>query len=515
MQTSVRDLLYVIFRHKWKIIFVFVVVAVAVGVYTYMVQEMYRSDAKLFVRLGRNLSLDPTVTGPTLPVYTDRESDVKSEVAILTSRSVIEEVLDYTGEEMFLRHADELAGKGASQEKLRILRRAMRQAEEAVMGLLIRLDLAPDLTPREKAIKRIQDNLWVEMERKANIINVSFDAQGADLSQQTLDALVQTYMKHHIKAHASQATPEFFEQQAEGLRADLNEKEQELNTFREEHGIIELTEQIENLFTQISGIETEIEDVASTASGYQASVKSLEKALQGRPETRELNRISGRTNYAADKLKERLIELRAEETDLAARYPEGHRPLIQVREEIKSAEEALAAEGETREEVTTGLDSYYQELELKLNEQRAIYELNSGRLNVLEENLAKKKAELTKLSARQLELDRLMRDTELAETDFREYRDNLLRSRVSAALDMDNISNVSIVQSASLPLEPVKPNKPLNLALGILLGLFGGVFLAFALEYFDETLNTKEKAERCLGVPVLAAVSEEEFKGCI
>ena len=53
---------------------------------------------------------------------------------------------------------------------------------------------------------------------------------------------------------------------------------------------------------------------------------------------------------------------------------------------------------------------------------------------------------------------------------------------------------------------PSKPNIPLNLALGGVLGLMFGVGLAFFLEYMDTSVKSLDDVEKFLGVPVLAVV---------
>jgi tyrosine-protein kinase Etk/Wzc len=63
-----------------------------------------------------------------------------------------------------------------------------------------------------------------------------------------------------------------------------------------------------------------------------------------------------------------------------------------------------------------------------------------------------------------------------------------------------------VVQVAAIPAKPVKPKKLLNIVLGIILGAVAGLGLAFFSEYTDQGLSTPERAERRLGLPVLATV---------
>jgi uncharacterized protein involved in exopolysaccharide biosynthesis len=236
--------------------------------------------------------------------------------------------------------------------------------------------------------------------------------------------------------------------------------------------------------------------------------------LSAYPKTLELSRVSGRGNPAADTMKQRLQELRLMETQMASRYADTYRPLIDIREQIKQVEGALAKEQETRTEVTTGVDENRQALQLSLDTERAQLDAQTARKTALDGELAKVKEQLAALAAQEADFMQLQREVELAEKEYKGYRDNLQRARVSAALDMDKVSNVSVVQPATLPMGPAKPNKALNMGLGALLGLFGGVFLAFVVEFLDDSLNTTSKAEKRLGVPVLVALSEKEFDAC-
>jgi non-specific protein-tyrosine kinase len=53
---------------------------------------------------------------------------------------------------------------------------------------------------------------------------------------------------------------------------------------------------------------------------------------------------------------------------------------------------------------------------------------------------------------------------------------------------------------------PVNPNVPLNLAIGLVFGLFLGAALAFIRDYFDDSVKTKEMAERVTGVSTLGLI---------
>jgi capsular polysaccharide biosynthesis protein len=71
-------------------------------------------------------------------------------------------------------------------------------------------------------------------------------------------------------------------------------------------------------------------------------------------------------------------------------------------------------------------------------------------------------------------------------------------------------SNIRIVEQATAPLDPVKPNKKKNFLLSLILGLFGGIGVAFFLEYLDQSIRTEEDVENYLGLPVLSIIPEAD-----
>ncbi|HVM48570.1 MAG TPA: polysaccharide biosynthesis tyrosine autokinase [Candidatus Acidoferrum sp.] len=101
--------------------------------------------------------------------------------------------------------------------------------------------------------------------------------------------------------------------------------------------------------------------------------------------------------------------------------------------------------------------------------------------------------------------------------DAKRVLDELLRFR--QILDMKIASEqidvalpktmmVEIVDTAKPGIRPVRPNKPLNIALGIIIGLVVGVGLAFFIEYLDTSVKTIDDVERSLQSPVLGVIPQ-------
>jgi succinoglycan biosynthesis transport protein ExoP len=87
----------------------------------------------------------------------------------------------------------------------------------------------------------------------------------------------------------------------------------------------------------------------------------------------------------------------------------------------------------------------------------------------------------------------------------------MLAARIEAEkidLAIPKTSVVEITAVAEPGKNPVRPNKPLNITLGIIFGLIVGVGLAFFIEYLDTSVKTIDDVERSFQAPVLGVIPQ-------
>lgn len=78
------------------------------------------------------------------------------------------------------------------------------------------------------------------------------------------------------------------------------------------------------------------------------------------------------------------------------------------------------------------------------------------------------------------------------------------------AQQLMNVENVQIVDPAVVnpDAKPVKPNKKLNIAVAVVLGLMVSIGLAFLLEYLDTRLKDENDVKQYLNLPVLGVIGD-------
>jgi hypothetical protein len=100
----------------------------------------------------------------------------------------------------------------------------------------------------------------------------------------------------------------------------------------------------------------------------------------------------------------------------------------------------------------------------------------------------------------------LTRQVQEAKDNYQLYARKQEEARIADALDEKKISNVAIAEPARAPILPARPNRPLIIATGLILGLLLSAGSVVSLEFFRTTVNTPAELERLSGYPVLAAL---------
>jgi succinoglycan biosynthesis transport protein ExoP len=110
----------------------------------------------------------------------------------------------------------------------------------------------------------------------------------------------------------------------------------------------------------------------------------------------------------------------------------------------------------------------------------------------------------------------VIRDTQLlrlsAESEDPALAAVLANATAQAFIDQNNVTDlsqpgsVSVVELATMPTSPVKPQIPLNVALGIVAGLVVAAGLVLFMEYLDDTVKSEQDVERLAGLTTLGMV---------
>jgi tyrosine-protein kinase len=79
-------------------------------------------------------------------------------------------------------------------------------------------------------------------------------------------------------------------------------------------------------------------------------------------------------------------------------------------------------------------------------------------------------------------------------------------AQLEVSQDLTRLGGVEVLDAADEPTSPVSPDLPANLVVGGLIGLLGGIALAFAVDRLDDSVRSKEVLEQVTGLPTLGII---------
>ncbi len=117
-KTSLRDIFFVLFKHKSRIAVFFLGIMLTASVGTFFASRIYQSEAKLFINLGREeVTLDSSASNQgqrRVQVSQSLENQINTEVDILQSQELLEQVVASIGVGAFINDGGKYGPVGNS-----------------------------------------------------------------------------------------------------------------------------------------------------------------------------------------------------------------------------------------------------------------------------------------------------------------------------------------------------------------------------------------------------------------
>jgi uncharacterized protein involved in exopolysaccharide biosynthesis len=485
-----------LWRHKGKGLCWFVIAIAATGAVILYWPRSYRSEALLFVRLGReSVSLDPTATmGQTIAVSESRENEINSILEVLKSRDIAERVVDAVGPELVLAGSDVPIDPSKRPKWL-----------GDAMGELQRLDAFP-VTDHERAVTRLEKFLEVWTPKKTSVIGVRYSAATPEAAQRVVAAVLETYRSEHVRLHRSDRSYGFFDEQKRLLQDRLRQARDELRDTKDRAGVTSIESQQLTIQDEIRAIEAQLVASQSELSASEAKVGALKQALDAVPAKLVTQDVVGFPNQAADAMRDSLFKLQATQSEMQSRYTAEHPLMVAMNEQIKRLQATLDEQPKERTQSTTAVHPAHQQLELAWRTEQANLASLQARVKKLDAEHQLAIDRVKDLNAKESSVAQAQRQVDLLEANYRTYSEKLELARIDQQLETEQISNVSTIQPATYVAKAASPNRPLVASLGLILAVAGGILICLLADYNDHSLKTPDDVEKQLDLPVLMSI---------
>ncbi len=444
----------------------------------------YRSDARIFVRLGReSVSMDPTVsTSGAITVNETREVEINSVLEILQSRDLAERVVDKLGEEAIL------TGRPPDENSVK----KQRSAFSELMAKLRVLKDGRAVSIKERAITSLLRGLKVWSPKKTTVIGIEYSSESPEVAQMVVTEVIDAFKSEHARVNRTEGSYEFLREQAELLEKKLLESQNAMRDAKNKTGLVSIEGHKQLLQDELSLLETQLINANSDLSGSRARLLSLERASTVLPERQETEGVIV-ADDATSRMREALYEVQLRERELATKYNEGHPTLKRAQEQSRQAQEIYDAQSREREQTTTGMNPARQQIELAVLTERANFESLQAKCDSLNEQRKAATLRMQALNTDEVQLAELQRKVEHAESNFRNYAERMEIARLDQQLENERISNVNTIQPASFIEKPASPNRLLLLSLGVVFATCGSIGVMMLAEFSSPRVKAEQE----------------------
>lgn len=524
---SLRDFLHVVFKRKSHILLFFFATVCTVAIGSLFVKPTYEASSQILVKIGReNIYVPPS--GNVGPVIDwNREEQINSEIELLRGQALAEKVVKSLGltniyKSLNPKHRGNLRNLAPGSKELLspwektelllqdgeiYLRNAVKKGKEILRNLRRSAQHQP--SPMEKAVIYLQKALKVEGVKRSNVIEISFKHEDPQIAATVVNNLITFYLDRRLQVHKNPQSYKFFQDQSQVVKNKLRQAEGKLEALKKRYNVTSIAEEQSLLLKHEADLRTDFNKTLSQEAETENRIREVRQQLATTPKTISQGEEIDHNPYLINTLQARLVELELREKELLAQYTEQSRLVQNVREEIQMVGEKLA-EQETRRygRSRSGPNPTYQRLQEELFRNEAELKALTAKIETQSVHLADYRKKLEELSRIEVELKALQDEVDLNRQKYRLYLTKFEDSRISNAMDREKIASVSLIESARPPARPVSPKVSLNMLLAVFLGGFGGLGLAFFLEYLDDSLEKPEDVEDALEIPVLASIPE-------
>ncbi len=337
----------------------------------------------------------------------------------------------------------------------------------------------------------IKGNLSIKPVANTKTVHIAYSDKHPAMAKLVANAIVQAYIDEilEIKLANSNYSLQWMTSKANEERKKLEGAELALQKYVRNNDLVTVENKLAVYPQRLAEFSSQLSKTQAELKEYEALYSQIKKLGENYDNVEMIPLFAD--NKVLQGLREKLFQTEQKIKDLSKKYGYKHPVMINAK-----AERDLLVK-EKRFEVNRIIEST-----------RNSYELTKTRERNLTQLLTKTKSELLDINERFTQYSIMKREVDTSRVLYDALSASIKKASVT---EQSQDINIWVVKKANLPGAPSKPQKKRNLMLGLILGLFGGIGLAFFIEYLDNTVKDGKELEQRFGLTVLGTI--EEFQG--
>lgn len=483
--TTARDWIAIGFRRRRLVIVTFCGVMLGVILFTWMWALRYHeASMQILVEQDRT---DPAIsTAQTAAVVSDAlvtTDQMNSEMALLQGTDMLRSVVVTCGLDKIWSPSDIFLPSDPAR------REAMKVAKET---------------------KRLASALDVEVEKSADVIDVSYGKTGNPQTPAcVLQNLSSLYLQKHLLLRRPAGTTTFFADKTDAYRKALAESEARVADFGRDEGVVAPDVQRTLMATQLVNSTMSLHQAQQQIAADEHRIQDLESQLKTTPARSSTAEQSLAASALLQELNANLLAAEVKRSQLLLKYKADYPLVTEADQEIAQTKAAInQAEKAQFVNQTTDRDPAFELVREDLIKTRADLASEQATAAAVTSTIRSLQATAVELDEKSVRQASLVRDAKANESNYLLYLSKREQERTSDALDRKSIANVAIAVPPVVPVIPAY-SPILVMAIGFLLAIFVAIGSAVIAEYLDPSFRTPAEVLEILHVPVLASVPKQ------
>jgi capsular exopolysaccharide synthesis family protein len=334
---------------------------------------------------------------------------------------------------------------------------------------------------RRTLLDEFHERLHVRALPKTEIIELHFRSKSRELAATVVNTLADTYVERSFqtKYQGAMRVSSWLSGQLDDVKRNAELAEEKFLAYQKETGIIGSDENHNVLIERLNSTNQQLVTAKTNRIIHEARYRV---AMTGDPEA--LIEIANGSPLQLLHAEE--TALKNQYAQLSAKFGEAYPRVVQLKAQLDKAAEA------TRQEVERTRNRIKDEYDASLKSEA-----------LLSNEFDKEKLEAYNTNKAAIQVALLKRDVDSSRELYEQLGKKLKEAGILAGL---KATNVTVIDPAGIPVDPVEPKPALNLAMGMLLGGLGGLALCFLLENVDTSIATLNDVSDIGSLPSLAIV---------
>ncbi|SFY41286.1 Uncharacterized protein involved in exopolysaccharide biosynthesis [Pseudomonas sp. NFR02] len=501
---SLRDLLrlFFIYRREFKLAVITTIVVAVLG--AFLLPARYESDARLLVKPGRDNTTLPieAANRQTLIAPSTQHDPIVDEEKMLTGRPIVHIVA-----ERYMAMTAE-PPQGFWKVTKFYIKKGVGEVINGIRSVLQFVGLAEKQSPLERLATSLEKNFTAGHEPGSSVIEISFTWDDPAVAQKIVEEWVNAYLEERARILGRKSLHTFYETERAKVAENIQSLKDQLQGRLKQIDSISVDARLKNLTNQIDRVTDAKVSAQNQISGIRSLLANASQQIKSQPADVVTMRETSLNPTQLD-LKRQLNALQVERARLLRTYLPGTPQVNQIEQNIRDME-ALSAQEATRLERSQNtapnslvINVKQQMIDAQLQERKL-----AGEIENYDKTLAELRAQRDQAMTDEPQLNTLSQQLRTAEKSYALYSDNLEQARIDHELDNSQISNIALIEHATLNPARVFPKSLLMLLFAIPAGVAVGLLTIYVLYLLDQRIHDGTRLQEMFHVPLWSSIPD-------